>query len=105
MYDMVGDLEAIAAYAEDHGVELFAPGDNVEGAVDLETLTGYAAIDPDSGQVVSCSSLRLVDVAELDLVDVEDGAAMRSLAAAGVAPVVLEGVHDMVGLPFEDVNE
>lgn len=103
MYDMAGDLEAVAEYAEQHGVELFAPG--TEGELDLETLEGYAAIDPDSGQVLSPSSLRLVDVAELDQVDVEDSAAVQTLAASGVAPVVTDEVHDSSGLPFEDVNE
>ena len=105
MYDMAGDLEAVADYAETHGVELYAPGDDIEGAVDLETLAGYAAIDPDSGQVLSPSSLRLVDVADLDQVDVEDAVAVAGLAAGGVAPVVTEEVHDLEPLPFEDVNE
>jgi hypothetical protein len=103
MYDMAGDIEAVADYAEQHGVELFAPGE--DGEVDLETLAGYSAIDPDSGQVLSPSSLRLVDVAEMDQVDVEDVPAVMALAEAGIAPVVLEEVHDLAGLPFEDVNE
>lgn len=103
MYDLAGDVEATAAYAEEHGVELHAPG--VEGEVDLETLEGYAAIDPDTGQVMSPSSLRLVDVAEVDQVDVEDSAAIQTLAASGIAPVVTDEVYDLEPLPFEDVNE
>lgn len=105
MYDMAGDLEAVANYAEEHGVELHAPGDDIEGAVDLETLEGYVAIDPDSGQVLTPSSLRLLDVAEVDKIDVEDAAAVQSLAASGIAPVVTDEVYDSSGLPFEDVNE
>ena len=103
MYDLAGDVEATADYAEEHGVELHAPG--VEGEVDLETLEGYVAIDPDSGQVMSPSSLRLVDVAELDQVDAEDTAAVQTLSAAGIAPVATDEVYDLAGLPFEDVNE
>lgn len=106
MYDMAGDLEAVADYADTHGVELYAPGDDLEGAVDLETLAGYSAIDPETGQVLSPSSLRLVDVTELDQVDVEDQVAVAGLAqASGVAPVVTDEVHDLAPLPFEDVNE
>lgn len=106
MYDMAGDQEAVADYAEAHGVELFAPGEDGEGGeLGLGTLEGYVAIDPDSGQVLSPSSLRLVDVAALDQVDVEDYEAVMSLAEAGVSPVVTDEVHDSSGLPFEDVNE
>lgn len=105
MYDMAGDQEAVANYAEEHGIELYAPGDNVEDAVDLETLAGYSAIDPETGQVLSPSSLRLVDVADLDQVDVEDPVAVAGLAASAPAPVVTGEVHDLAGLPFEDVNE
>lgn len=104
LYDMAGDLDAVADYAATHGVELFAPGD-IEDQVDLETLEGYDAIDPESGQVIPPSSLRLVDVAELDQVDVEDAVAVAGLASAGIAPVVSEEVYDLEPLPFESVSE
>jgi hypothetical protein len=104
MYDMAGDQEAVAEYAETHGTELYAPGD-LEGAVDATTLEGYQAVDPETGQVLSPSSLRLVDVAEFDQVDAEDNAAIQTLGARGIAPVVSDEVYDLEPLPFEDVNE
>lgn len=103
MYDMAGDFEAVAEYAESHGTELYAPGDDLEGQVELETLEGYDAYDLETGRVIPPSSLRLVDVAELDQVDVEDTVAVVELAASAIAPVVTDEVYDLEPLPEEDI--
>lgn len=105
LYDLAGDLDALVGYSELRGVELHGPEGLDGDAVDLKTLEGYVAIDPDTGRTVSPSSLRLVGVDNLDTIDIEDSAQIAALARDAVSPTVTSEVHDLEPLPFVSVND
>lgn len=101
LYDIGGDLEALIEYAEEAGVELYAPGDPAGDLEDVSTLEGFSAYDTENGGAYDVAGLRLVP-ADLNLADEEDADVIRAAADAGEIPLVSSAVHDLKPLPETD---
>ncbi len=101
MYDLA-DFDAVVEYAETQGTALLAPG---AGTLAVDSLEGFVAIDTDSGRMHPTSVLRLVAVAQLEGVDVEDATEMRRLAAPGEIPAVAAHVHELEGVRFRPLDD
>lgn len=107
MYDIGADYDLLAEYAEQHGIDLYAPGDAVPGdkpGIEVTHLENFMAIDLDAGTVHMPASLRIASAESAgDLVD--DPAVAKAAALQGQVPLVPAAVHDLEGLPFLDVSE